>query len=232
VETAVRNERERRLAYAGLWLFGLAFGWIEASTVVYLRDIYVEEAASSAPSGLAGLQVTLVSMPAHLLSLEVAREAATLILLGAVACLAGRRSRDRTGAFLLTFGVWDLVYYGALKLVTGWPQSIRAWDILFLIPAPWVAPVWAPATVALLFGTAGSYLFWTANRPRRYRLVDLGMLGAAALLTLASLLAASDAAIEHRVPDRFESRLFWTGVVLGAAWFVRVERRQDAVARP
>ena len=30
-----------------------------------------------------------------------------------------------------------------------WPESLSTWDILFLIPLPWVGPVWAPVLVAL-----------------------------------------------------------------------------------
>ena len=39
------TNRERRGAYASLCLFALAFGWIEASVVVYLREIAIHERA-------------------------------------------------------------------------------------------------------------------------------------------------------------------------------------------
>ena len=58
---------------------------------------------------MAGLQVTLASMPRHLVAIEIAPpEACTMLVLGAVAWLAGRRLADRAGAFLLSFGIWDL----------------------------------------------------------------------------------------------------------------------------
>lgn len=47
-----------------------------------------------------GLQITLVSLPNHLVSLEMMREACAIVLLGAVAWLAGGRPRDRVGGFL------------------------------------------------------------------------------------------------------------------------------------
>ena len=216
--------RERGAAFAGLWTLALAFGWIEASVVVYLREIYNQELALW-PAGAAGLQVTIVSLPGHLVALEMVREASTILLLGAVAWLAGRGVADRAGAFLLAFGVWDVAYYAVLKLVLGWPDSPGAWDILFLIPLPWVAPVWAPVTVATLFIVAGSYLFWTPLHRRQYYWPDVGVLAASALLTVAAFLVESSAAIDHRVPERFPGWLFWAGVVLGTAWFVRVERR-------
>jgi hypothetical protein len=210
---------ERRIAYASLWVLALAFGWIEASAVMYLREVSLEG------PGQAGVQVTLVSLPSHLVALEMAREACTIVLLGAVAWLAGRRPADRAAAFLVSFGIWDLAYYATLRLVSGWPQSLNAWDILFLIPLPWVAPVWAPVTVATLFVVAGSYVFWTPVRERRYRAGDLAVLAVAALLTVASFLMEWRTAADHRVPERFPAWLFWAGVVLGTSWFLPLERR-------
>ena len=209
---------ERRVAYASLWVLALAFGWIEASVVVYLREVSLEGAGQA-------VQVTLVSLPSHLVALEMAREAWTIVLLGAVAWLAGRRPADRAAAFLVSFGIWDLAYYATLRLVSGWPDSLNAWDILFLIPLPWVAPVWAPVTVATLFVVAGSYVFWTPERERRYRLRDLAVLAVAALLTVASFLMEWRAAADHHVPERFPAWLFLAGVVLGTVWFLQVERR-------
>jgi hypothetical protein len=220
---SMRNQK-RRAGYASLWVFALAFGWIEASVVVYLRQIYMREAALNATSGLEGLQITLVSLPGHLVGLEMAREACTILLLGAVAWLAGSRSRERVGAFLLSFGVWDLTYYAVLKLVAAWPDSLSTWDILFLIPLPWVAPVWAPATVATVFVLAGSYLFWTAEHERSYRWPDVVILAASALMTIAAFLVESQAAIDHQVPERFPLWLFSAGVIVGTAWFLRVEQ--------
>jgi hypothetical protein len=218
------EKQERRAAYASLWILALAFGWIEASVVVYLREIYVREVSLHGPNDWAGLQITLVSLPGHLVVVEMAREACTLFLLGAVAWLAGRRPADRAGAFLLSFGIWDLTYYAALKLVVGWPDSLSAWDILFLIPLPWVAPMWAPVTIATIFVAAGSYLFWTSERERRYRWPDIGVLVASVLLTIAAFLVESRAAIDHRAPEQFPVWLFGAGVVLGTVWFIRVER--------
>ena len=217
--------RERRAAYASLWILAVAFGFIEASVVADLREIYVRDVSTHGPTYFAGLQVTLVSLPGHLVTVEMVREACTILLLGAAAWLAGRRIADRAGAFLLAFGVWDLTYYAALKLIVDWPDSLGAWDILFLIPLPWVAPVWAPMIVASLFVAAGSYLFWTPRRQRRYRWPDFAVLIVSALVTIVSFLVQSKAAIDHRVPEQFPVWVFVAGVVLGTVWFLRIERR-------
>lgn len=217
--------QERRAGYVSLWLFALAFGLIEASAVLYLREVYVRDASLSGSGYLPNLQATLVSLPSRLVALEMAREACTLVVLAAVAWLAGRRPADRIGAFLISFGVWDLVYYAVLRLVSGWPGSISTWDILFLIPYPWVAPVWAPVAVATFFVLAGSHLFWDSERERRYHRADAGILAASVFITLAAFLLGTKAAIAHQVPEHFPALLFWSGVGLGVGWFVKAERR-------
>src|SRR5215203_4142390 len=82
------------------------------------------------------------------------REVATLVMLLGVAMLAGTERWDRFLAFCVTFGVWYLFYYVWLWLLLGWPPSLLTWDVLFLIPVPWIGPVLAPAVVssALVIG--------------------------------------------------------------------------------
>ena len=81
---------------------------------------------------------------------ELAREAATLVMLAAVGALAGRNMRTRLGYAAIAFGVWDVFYYVFLKMISGWPASLFDWDILFLLPLPWWGPVLAPVCIALL----------------------------------------------------------------------------------
>lgn len=95
----------RRAAYASLWVLVLAFGWIEASVVVYLREIYMREVSLQTTNYFSGFRVTLVSLPSHLLAVEMAREACTILLLGAVVWLAGRRTADRVGVFRSVSGI-------------------------------------------------------------------------------------------------------------------------------
>jgi hypothetical protein len=128
----------KRLLVAGL--FGVAFGFVEAAVVVYLR----------AATGLGqGQQVqALIAFPETFLRVECFREAATMIMLGSLALLAGHRLREQVVAFLWTFALWDFSYYAWLRLTIGWPTSLIDSDLLFLIPAPWVAQVWFPLLVS------------------------------------------------------------------------------------
>jgi len=79
----------------------------------------------------------------------VGREAATMLMLGAVALAVARNLHQWIAAFAIAFGVWDIGFYAFLKLMIHWPESLSTWDILFLIPLPWVGPIWAPVLVAL-----------------------------------------------------------------------------------
>lgn len=204
--------------YVSLVLLALAFGWIEGSVVVYLRQVYYQQAGPDPP------MFPVIFLSDVFTRVEVVREACTLVVLAAASWLADGRWAGRIGSFLLLFGIWDLTYYGVLKLVLGWPPSLATWDILFLIPLPWIAPVWAPATVAAIFVGAGSYLFWTANRVRVYRLTDAAVLLASACTIVAAFLADWRIAAGQQVPQRFHAWLFWAGVAAGTIWFVRVER--------
>src|SRR5215213_9161544 len=118
--------RVRRITYVSLWLFALAFGWIEGCVVVYLRDLYLRDAATQGPG--IGMQITAVALPIRTVKLELVREACTLVVLAAVGVMASRRLAGRWGAFLVGFGVWDLMYYVTLWLVIGWPDSLTTWD--------------------------------------------------------------------------------------------------------
>jgi hypothetical protein len=50
-----------------------------------------------------------------LLTIEVLREAATIVMLVSVALLAASRAKEQCAVFLWTFALWDVSYYaGAL----------------------------------------------------------------------------------------------------------------------
>ena len=94
-----------------------------------------------------------------MLRVETAREAATIVMLGSIAVIAGKTIRERLAYFFLAFGVWDIFYYFFLRLTIGWPKSFSDLDIFFLLPFPWVGPVFVPVIIsALLIGGSLVYL--------------------------------------------------------------------------
>jgi hypothetical protein len=124
-----------------LWLtlFSIAMGYLETSVVVYLRKLYY-------PGGFA---FPLVPVTKDVAVAEFWREAATILMLVGIGILAGKNPAQRFVFFLYSFAVWDLFYYVFLKVLLNWPESLFTWDILFLIPIPWVGPVITPCIVCL-----------------------------------------------------------------------------------
>ena len=196
--------------YLWLWLLGVAMGWFEAAVVVYLRELYYPD----------GFRFPVRIVWDAVIRVEILREAASLLMLAAGARLAGRRFLERFAAFMILFGIWDLLYYGFLKLLLDWPASLGDWDLLFLIPLPWVGPVWAPCLVSCVLVGVGSYLYLTAGRARAYRGADWGVAIASGLVVIASFLAEWRAVVEGRLPRDFPAGLFFTGLALGLAWFL------------
>jgi hypothetical protein len=153
-----------RRMVAALFLFGISFGYVEAAVVVYLRAIYdpIRQRLhpERKPSDLFPM-ITRQELAAagpensRRLVIEVGREAATMLMLGAVALAVARNFHQWFAAFVIVFGVWDISFYAFLKLMIHWPESLNTWDILFLIPLPWVGPVWAPVLVALTMIVCG-----------------------------------------------------------------------------
>ena len=78
------------------------------------------------------------------------REAATIIMLIIIAYLVGTTWPERGIFFLWTFAFWDLFYYLSLYILIKWPPALKTIDVLFLIPVPWIAPVWFPIGVSSL----------------------------------------------------------------------------------
>lgn len=138
------NPKHRWLLIA---VFATAMGYLESAVVFYLRTM-IDRLDPYQPNPLPNF--------GGLGPAELGREFATMVMLVAVGWIAGRTWRGRIGFTLLTFGIWDIAYYIFLIPLTGWPNSIFDWDILFLIPLPWWGPVWSPISVAILMIAFGA----------------------------------------------------------------------------
>lgn len=114
-------------------------GYMETSVVVYLRKIYYPD----------GFKFPLIPVDYEIAVTEFFRELATIIMLVGVGVFTGRNKLERFVFFLYSFAIWDIFYYIFLKILLGWPESLLTWDILFLIPVPWVGPVIAPCIISL-----------------------------------------------------------------------------------
>jgi hypothetical protein len=139
-----------------LLLFAASFGFVEAVVVVYLHGTLTTLAQNSAraftetPSTHQEAVSFLAQIPRNLRTIEVCREAATMLMLLSVALVAASGAKERWAVFLWTFAAWDIAYYVGLWATLGWPASLYDYDVLFLIPVPWLAQVWFPMLVSAL----------------------------------------------------------------------------------
>ena len=192
----------------------MAFGYLEGAVVVYLLYIVYPD----------GFIFPLRPVPPLLLAVEVGREIATLAMLVAAAYFPGGKGRLKFARFLYTFGLWDLFYYVALRIVLGWPASLFDWDILFLIPVPWLAPVSAPAAVAALFIAVGAGGIWRRGevtiKPWQWLLT-----GAGAFTILATFFWNGDDDMTRKTPAPYPWLIFGAGfaatAVAAASAFIR-----------
>jgi len=169
-----REEESKRLLAAAV--FAAAMGWLEAVLVVYLRKLMGLEGSLDMldPATQEALLERFAVMfsrgeGGHLsppfLFVEQTREAATIVMLAAVGYLAGRNLRQRAAYFFFTFGAWDIAYYAALWIVLRWPPSLETLDLLFLIPFPWLAQVWIPMAISLVFVGFSAHELLFGRRP-------------------------------------------------------------------
>ena len=131
------------LKYLLLALFGIAFGHVEGVVVYYLR-------LAAGITHIDSNKVILSEIPPKLKKIEITREAATIIMLVAIAFISGSSWLEVIITFIWAFAFWDLSYYGSLYLTSRWPRSLKEMDVLFLIPRPWIAPVGIPICVSSL----------------------------------------------------------------------------------
>ena len=223
---------------AGLVLFALAFGYVEAAVVAYLRAMYEPLRATFYP-GSANELFPLLSFeqlqrlgPEHVvrLKIELGRELATLLMLGGVAMAATRSARAWFAAFVLCFGVWDIAFYGFLKALLGWPESLWTWDILFLLPVPWVGPVLAPMLVSASMIAAGALLLWREHNAQPIEIdgVRWGAIVAGGLIILAAFMVDFRNAAGGGNPNAFHWGVFAAGEALGIIAFASALRRRPA----
>ena len=173
------------------------------------------------------------------LLLELGREACTMVMLATYGIAAGRTKVGKFAFFLFLFGVWDILYYAWLKVFLNWPASLLTWDILFLIPVPWVGPVIAPVSVACtMIGMALVMLHLEARGPvlPAGKLVWSAQVAAVLIILLSftmdvvPLLDAQGTRLAEWVPTVYRWHLLGIGLALSIGPFVGWARRASQAA--
>ena len=212
----VITHHHKKILYLALW--GITFGFIEAAIVIYLRELYYP----------GGFSFPVVFADDTIATVEIIRELATLILIWATAALSYSSGRQRFAAFMILFGVWDIFYYIFLKLFLDWPASFFTWDILFLIPVPWVGPVLAPVIVSMIMITFA--LLTVYSKEKGYIIeanrIDFLFLSLACIIIFISFIWDFPRIIAHEMPSSFHWELFSVGGLYGISGFYRIYRRK------
>ncbi len=199
-------------------IFSIAFGYIEAAVVVYLRAIFHPDGFTFP---LADLGTILQQNP--LLFTEIGREAATIVLIFTGAWLFGRNRRQRFAYFLTIFAIWDIFYYVWLKVLIDWPASIMDWDILFLIPGTWSSAVLYPVLISITMLIFAAAILYRDARGRDIKVTRMDWL----VFVLAGLVMVISFYIAglHVTENDFKSYFYWplfaAGLLLAIGMFLK-----------
>ena len=139
-----------------LALFGICMAHFEGVTVVYLRRVL----------GITNSQSNkefFKKIDKNYILIEKTREIATILILVILALLVGEKWLDMMVVFLWTFAFWDLFYYLSLYMLIRWQPNVTTVDVLFLIPRPWIAPVWIPIGISSITFIIITILLLTSN---------------------------------------------------------------------
>jgi hypothetical protein len=199
-------------------IFSIAFGYIEAAVVVYLRAIFH-------PDGfifpLTNVGTILQQKP--LLFTEIGREAATIVLIFTGAWLFGRNRRQRFAYFLTIFAVWDIFYYVWLKVLLDWPASIMDWDILFLIPTTWASAVLYPVLISITLLIFAAVILYRDARGRPIKVTRTDWLAffVAGIIVVVSFCTPGSYVTEPDYKSYFYWPLFAAGLLLAIGMFLK-----------
>ena len=199
-------------------VFGIAFGYIEAAIVVYLRQIFHPDGFTF-PMTVFGID----ALSRRILLTEIGREAATIVLIFTGAWLFGHNRQQRVAYFLIIFAVWDIFYYVWLKVLINWPASIMDWDILFLIPCTWISPILYPVVISITLIVFAVVIVYRDSRgqPIKTTLPDWLAFSTAGFIVVLSLCIAGLHSTEQDYVSYFYRSLFAAGYLLSLVIFLK-----------
>lgn len=183
-------------------IFSIAMGFLETAVVIYLRKLYYPN----------GFSFPLAPVHNDIAIVELWRELATLFMLVSIGVLAGRNRAEKFAYFLFSFAIWDIFYYVFLWVFINWPESLMTWDILFLLPVPWVGPVITPCIIAstMIFFALTVIRFTGYNIPVSMMKKERWLLWLGALIVIVSF-----------TMDYFQTKggVLWRNITVGDSLF-------------
>ena len=225
-----------------LLLFGTAFGYLEAAVVTYLRALHEPVVQRFYPGRAPGDLFPLLTLdqlraaaPVQMktLAVEIGREVATIGMLVAIALAVAQNTGQWAAAFVIAFGTWDITFYVFLKMLLDWPASLLTWDILFLVPVPWVGPVLAPVLVSAVMIATG---IWHLRREASGNPVRTGGLNWAGMIAGAIVIVVSFAMDYRNImaggkPHPFNWGVFGLGMGLGIGSYLNAAAKGRSIGK-
>jgi hypothetical protein len=222
-----------------LVLFGTAFGYLEAAVVSYLRYLQEPIRQRFYPARPAGDLFPLLTaeqaaaggpQQRKVFFTEIGREAATILMLSAVALTISTNMGYWAAALAVAFGAWDITFYLFLKVLLNWPASLFTWDILFIIPIPWVAPVIAPVLVSAAMILAGTWHLHceTTAKPPRLGTRNWVCLVTGAVVIIISFTLDSPNVRAGGMPRPFAWPVFAVGIAIGLLGYAEAALRAES----
>ena len=200
-----------------LFFLAVSFAYVESAVVVYLRKLYYPD----------GFKFPLKLIPLNIGLIEIGREAATLAMITTIGLISGKSRWQRASYSIFVFGIWDIFYYVWLKIFLNWPESVFTWDILFLIPVPWIAPVLAPVTVAVTISIASTIVIYLLDKGRILlaEKKDIAFIITGAIIILISFILDFKLATNGGIPDNYHWELLVAGELIGLWAFINIIKR-------
>ena len=234
--------KELGRSLASLAVFAISFAFVEAAIVEYLRFVWQPIHAGLFPDVPADSIFPIIRpdqleaegpQQLRLLYTELVREGATLLMLGAVALAVARNFRQWFAGFMIAFGIWDIFFYVFLKVLLDWPESVETWDLLFLLPVPWVGPVWSPVLVSLTMIGSGTLVLAreAIDRPLSFQWMHVGGIGAGGLIVIIAFCWDCRNILAAGEPNSFHWPLFLAGLAVGLGSFLHVARSGNGPRR-
>lgn len=195
-----------------LSVFAISFAFIESSIVIYLRKLYYPE----------GFSFPLKFIQDEVIKVEFLREISSIFLIFSVSVLSGKTRVLKVASFFYIFGLWDIFYYIFLYIFLKWPKSFYEWDLLFLVPIPWVSPVYAPLFCSLSFIIISILVLylWKEGYPFSIKSRDFTISLVSLSLILISFFNESKKVILGGIPEDFPFFLYFFGLILFFLYWV------------
>ena len=194
-------------------LLSIAFAYIESAVVIYLRSLYYPD----------GFPFPLQTFNNSHLLIELGREVSSIIILIGLGYLTGKNFIQRFAFFMFAFGIWDIFYYIWLKLFINWPESFFAWDILFLIPLPWLGPVLSPIIVSLCLILSSIIILFFEDQeyPLSFYVIEWIIAVFAGMIIISTYLQNSLISVNQNIVFNYPWILFFVSLFLGIIIFIR-----------